>query len=92
MIADSVVVFGSTGNVIVFVNGGLPKNAPIMFRVSSRKLELMSNDQVVYTERGITPDICDRIKDKNEIGLVEVIDAEVPPRHLTNIAYQYAYL
>jgi hypothetical protein len=89
MIADSVILFGSTGNVVVFVNGEFPKDTPVMFRIGPRKLEFLTNDKVIYAERGISPDICQKLKDKNEIGLVEISDAEETPDYLTNVAYQY---
>lgn len=91
MISESVIIFGGTGNVVMVVNGNLPRNAPIMFKIGITKIELMSEDNVIYTEKGLSQSVCQRLKDQNEIGLLEVLDAANPPRHLTNIAYQCAY-
>jgi hypothetical protein len=90
MISESVIVFGSTGNVVMIINDALPKNVPIMFKIGAANIELMSDEDVLYAEEGLSPYICNRLKEKNEIGLVEVLDSDNPPRHLTNIAYQYA--
>lgn len=90
MISESVIVFGSTGNVIMIINGALPKNVPIMFRIGQSEISLMSDDDVLYAEEGLSPYICKKLREKNEIGLVEVMDSDNPPKHLTNIAYQQA--
>lgn len=90
MISESVIIFGATGNVVMIINGELPKNIPIMFKVGASKLDLVTDDSVLYSERGLSPYICQRLSAKNEIGLLEVKDSQNPPKHLTNIAYQYA--
>jgi hypothetical protein len=90
MISDSVIIFGATGNVVMVVNGELPQNKPIMFKVGESQIDLMSDDHVVYTEQGLNNYICQRLKQKNEIGLLEVRDNTAPPKHLTNVAYQQA--
>ena len=89
MFSESVIIFGATGNVVMVVNGDLPKNAPIMFRVGNKNnIDLVSHDHVVYSETGISDYICERLRRKNEIGLMEMPDSANPPRHLTNVAYQ----
>jgi hypothetical protein len=90
MVSESVIIFGATGNVVMVINGELPKNIPIMFKVGASKLDLITDDNVLYSEKGLSPYICQRLGQKNEIGLVEVKDSKNPPKHLTNIAYQYA--
>lgn len=90
MISESVIIFGATGNVVMVINGALPKNVPIMFKVGASKVDLMTDNDLLYSERGLSPYICEKLRDKNEIGLLEVIDSSDPPKHLTNIAYQYA--
>lgn len=90
MISESVIIFGATGNVVMVVNGPLPKNVPIMFKVGASKIDLMTDAELLYSERGLSPYICQKLRDKNEIGLLEVVDQNNPPKHLTNIAYQYA--
>lgn len=91
MISESVIIFGATGNVVMVINGELPKNSPIMFKVGASNIDLMSQNDVVYTENGLSDYICQRLKQKNEIGLLEVKDSNTPPKHLTNIAYQAGY-
>jgi len=90
MISESVLIFGATGNVVMVINGALPKNVPIMFRVGASKVDLVIDQNVLYSERGLSPYICQKLTEKNEIGLLEVLDSNNPPKHLTNIAYQYA--
>ena len=90
MISESVLIFGATGNVVMVINGALPKNVPVMFKVGASKIDLIIYQNVLYSERGLSPYICQKLNEKNEIGLLEVIDSSNPPRHLTNIAYQYA--
>jgi hypothetical protein len=90
VISESVLIFGASGNVVMVVNGELPKNTPIMFKVGATKIDLVSDDNVVYTEKGLSTYICQRLLLKNEIGLLEVRDAGNPPKHLTNVAYQSA--
>ncbi|MBI1214659.1 MAG: hypothetical protein GC185_02440 [Alphaproteobacteria bacterium] len=90
MISESVIVFGSTGNVVMIINGELPKNVPIMFKIGESQIELMSDEDTIYAEEGLSPYICTRLREQNEIGLVEVMDSDNPPKHLTNIAYQAA--
>ncbi|MDE1152125.1 MAG: hypothetical protein PW788_06250 [Micavibrio sp.] len=87
MISESVLIFGATGNVVMVINGSLPRNVPIMFKVGASKIDLVINQDVLYSERGLSPYICQKLAEKNEIGLLEVIDSTNPPRHLTNIAY-----
>ena len=91
MISESVIIFGVTGNVVMVINGQLPKNAPIMFKVGTSRIDLVSSDNVIYTEKNLSVQTCQRLKEINEIGLMEVVDQGVPPKHLTNIAYQMAY-
>ncbi len=88
MISESVIIFGATGNVVMVVNGELPKNASIMFKVGATAVDLVVDDDILYTEKGLTSYICQRLRQKNEIGLMEVKDAKNPPKHLTNVAYQ----
>ena len=90
MISESVIIFGATGNVVMVINGTLPKNGQIMFKVGLDHIELLSDDNVVYKEKGLSTHACERLKKKNEIGLLEVLDQNLPPKHLTNIAYQMA--
>lgn len=91
MISESVIIFGATGNVVMVLNGELPKDRPIMFKVGASKIDLVDeHDEIVYSEGGLNTYICQRLKQKNEIGLLEVKDAAHPPAHLTNVAYQYA--
>jgi len=90
MISESVLIFGATGNVVMVINGSLPRNVPIMFKVGASKIDLVIDQDVLYSERGLSPYICQKLSEKNEIGLLEVIDSTNPPKHLTNIAYQYA--
>lgn len=90
MISESVIIFGASGNVVMVVNGELPKNAPIMFKIGATKLDLISEDNVIYSEKGLNTYVCQRLRQKNEIGLMEVRDAANPPKHLTNVAYQSA--
>ena len=89
MISESVIIFGATGNVVMVINGELPKNKPIMFKVGANTIDLLSDDHVLYTEQGLNAYVCQRLKQKNEIGLLEVKDSATPPKHLTNVAYQY---
>jgi hypothetical protein len=89
MISESVIIFGATGNVVMVLNDHLPKDTSISFRVSPRQLDLLSDEQVIYSEVGLNEYMCERLKNKNEIGLMEVLDSKNPPKHLTNIAYQY---
>lgn len=91
MISESVIIFGVTGNVVMVINGELPRNTPIMFKVGASKIDLLMDNDVLYSEKGLSPYICQRLKQKNEIGLLEVTDAGNPPKHLTNIAYQHAH-
>jgi len=92
MISESVIIFGATGNVVMVINGELPKNKSIMFKVGATKVDLVADDNsVLYTESGLNTYICQRLKQKNEIGLLEVTDAANPPKNLTNIAYQFVY-
>jgi hypothetical protein len=91
MISESVIIFGVTGNVVMVVNGELPKNAPIMFKVSKGSVELVAADNIVYIEKGLSAYTCQRLKEKNEIGLMEVTNQDAPPKYLTNIAYQSSY-
>lgn len=88
MISESVIIFGATGNVVMVVHGELPKNTPISFRVGATKIELVSEDNILYAEKGLNTYVCQRLKGKNEIGLLEVKDVAHPPKHLTNVAYQ----
>ena len=91
MISESVIIFGVTGNVVMVINGELPKNTPIMFRVGVNHVDLLvSADNIIYSEQGLSLHTCQRLKQKNEIGLLEVMDQTSPPKHLTNIAYQMA--
>jgi hypothetical protein len=55
MISESVIIFGATGNVVMIINGELPKNIPIMFKVGASKLDLVTDDSVLYSERGLSP-------------------------------------
>lgn len=89
MISESVIIFGATGNVVMVINGELPKNSSIMFKVGATKIDLLSeNSDVLYSEKGLNTYVCQRLKLKNEIGLLEVKDASNPPKNLTNVAYQ----
>lgn len=88
MISESVIIFGATGNVVMVINDELPKNTAIMFKVGATKIDLISEDTVLYSEKGLNTYVCQRLKNKNEIGLLEVRDAAHPPKHLTNVAYQ----
>lgn len=90
MISESVIIFGVTGNVVMVVNGELPKHAPIMFKIGSNNIELVSQDKIVYAEKGLSSHVCQRLRQKNEIGLLEVKDVANPPKQLTNVAYQHA--
>lgn len=90
MISESVIIFGVTGNVVMVVNGAMPKDAPITFKVGANNIDLMAADSVVYSEKGLSIHTCQRLKQKNEIGLLEVVDQASPPKQLTNIAYQMA--
>lgn len=72
------------------VNGELPKNVSIMFRVGAESVDLLAENNVIYTEKDLSPYTCQRLKQKNEIGLMEVVDQSAPPKHLTNVAYQIA--
>jgi hypothetical protein len=88
MISESVIIFGVTGNVVMVINGELPKNAPIMFKVGASCIDLVTSDSVIYSEKGLSTHACQKLKGVNEIGLLEVINQGIPPKHLTNIAYQ----
>lgn len=89
MISESVIFFGNRGNVVMVVNGALPQDAPIQFKVSEGTLDLITGDDtIIYSETGLKADVCRRLRAKNEIGLLEVTDVTQPPRHLTNVAYQ----
>lgn len=89
MISESVIIFGSTGNVVMVLNAELPKGAPVTFKVGASKLELVaSDDSIIYTERGLNTYVCQRLKKKSEIGIIEVKDPANPPKVLTNVLYQ----
>lgn len=90
MISESIIIFGATGHVVMVINGALPKNAPIMFKVGKDHIELISEDNVIYTEKDLSTYTCQRLRQKNEIGLLEVLESSAPPKHLTNVAYQVA--
>lgn len=90
-ISESAIFFGNRGNVVMVVNGGLPQDAPLSFRVGNGTLDLISGEDVlIYTEKGLPGHVCQRLKEKNEIGLMEVTDPGNPPKNLTNVAYQSA--
>jgi hypothetical protein len=88
MISESVIIFGGTGNVVMVLNGILPRNAAVMFKISPHRIDLLVENSVIYSEKGLTAYTCDRLKRKNEIGLVEVLDVNDAPKQLTNVAYQ----
>jgi len=90
MISESVIIFGSTGNVVVVINGELPKDSPIMFSIKDNSLQIKAEDDVIYSEGGLSAYTCERLKSKNEIGLMEIISGSNLSNQLTNIAYQAA--
>ena len=90
MISESVIIFGVTGNIVMVLNGELPKDAPIMFRINNNSLDIIADNDVLYHEDGLSPHTCERLKAKNEIGLMEVVNQSTPPSKITNIAYQAA--
>lgn len=90
MVSESVIIFGGTGNVVMVLNGSVPNTSPVMFRVGVDSIDLVTGNSIVYSERGLSAHICERLKRKNEIGLMEVLDQARPPRKLTNIAYKMA--
>jgi len=89
MISESMIIFGATGNVVMVLNGELPKDRPIHFRIGANTIDILSEDALVYSEEGLSQHACQRLKKLNEIGLLEVLDTQNPPKHLTNVAYQY---
>jgi len=90
MVSESVIIFGGTGNVVMVLNGSVPNAAPLMFRVGVDFIELVTGNSVVYSERGLSNYICERLKRKKEIGLMEIVDQTRPPKKLTNVATQMA--
>lgn len=89
MISESMIVFGATGNVVMVLNGELPKDSPIHFRISANNaIDLMTEDTLIYSEQGLSPQACQQLKRTEEIGLMEVVDIGNPPKHLTNVAYR----
>jgi hypothetical protein len=92
MISESVIIFGATGNVVMVLNDQLPKGSSVMFKVGASKIELMASDSsIIYTERGLNTYVCQRLKQKNEIGIIEVMDPVNPPKVLNNVIYQAAH-
>lgn len=89
MISDSVIIFGISGNIVMVLNGQLPKDSPIHFRIGANTIDLLSEDTLIYSEKGLSPQACQTLLRTEEIGLVEVVDSANPPRHLTNVAYRY---
>ena len=90
MISECVIIFGGSGNVVMVLNGSVPNISPVMFRVGVDSIDLVTGDSIIYTERGLSAYICERLKRKTEIGLMEVLDQSKPPKKLTNIAYKMA--
>jgi|GEM_PF-1295497 len=90
MISESMIIFGATGNVVMVVNGELPKDSPLHFRIGANEIDLLVEDSLLYSEKGLSAHACQRLKQLNEIGLLEVTDTKNPPKHLTNVAYQYS--
>ena len=91
MISESVIIFGVTGNVVMVINGYLPKDASVMFKVGSDHVDLVADDNIIYSEKGLSAHTCQRLKQRNEIGLMEVTNQSEPPKCLTGIAYQMAH-
>ncbi|MDD9899907.1 MAG: hypothetical protein OXT65_02890 [Alphaproteobacteria bacterium] len=88
MVSESVIIFGATGNVVMVLNDALPKDMPLLFKVGHDTLDLVSGEDVIYSEQGLNNYTCQRLRQKNEIGILEVLDKAHPPKHLTNVAYQ----
>lgn len=88
MITESVIIFGGTGNVVMVLNGALPKNSQITFRISDNSIDLFGEEGIIYSEKGLSPYACERLRGKNEIGLVEITDQATPPKELTGVAYK----
>ena len=91
MISESVIIFGVTGNVVMVIDGALPKDASVMFKVGSDHLDLVAENNVIYSEKGLSAHTCQRLKQKNEIGLMEVTNQAAPPKCLTGVAYQMVH-
>ena len=91
MISESVIIFGATGNVVMVINGALPEDASVMFKVGSDHIDLVAEDSIIYSEKGLSAHTCQRLKQKNEIGLMEVTNQAMPPKCLTGIAYQMTH-
>jgi hypothetical protein len=91
MISDSMIIFGATGNVVMVLNGELPKDSPIHFRIGANNaIDLLTDDTLIYSEQGLSVQACQKLKQASEIGLMEVMDTTKPPKHLTNVAYRYS--
>ena len=88
MITESVIIFGTTGNVVMVLDGELPKDSPVRFKVGASKIELYCGDDVVYSETGLNNYVCQRLRTKEEIGLLEVLDRNRPPVNLTSVAHR----
>jgi len=90
MISESVIIFGATGNVVMVLNGELPKDAPLMFKVGENHIDLMADQDVLYSEDGLSMHTCERLRQKNEIGLIETLSESAIPSQLSSVAYQIA--
>lgn len=90
MISESMIIFGATGNVVMVLNGQLPKDSPIHFRVGANTIDLLMEDTLIYSEQGLSAHACQKLKQTSEIGLMEVMDNTNPPKHLTNVAYRHS--
>ncbi len=91
MISESMIIFGATGNVVMVLNGLLPKDSPIHFRIGANNaIDLLTDDTLIYSEQGLSAHACQKLKLAEEIGLMEVMDTTNPPKHLTNVAYRHS--
>jgi len=88
-ISEAVIIFGGTGNVVMVLNGAVPKGEALTFRVGADSVDLVAGGHVIHTEYGLSAGICDRLKRKEEIGLLERVNGSIPSS-LTGVARRAA--
>ncbi len=89
MIKDSGFLYGETDNVVMVLDGTLPRDKRITFSVRSGRVELFADDVLIYENRWHDRELFRKLAQSGRLGLAEAPSGEMP-NDITLVAYKVA--